>query len=223
MIDTICSLTLAPDHGFAYFYADFSEAKTRQPKHVLRSLLAQLLSGKPDFVQTEFGDLITQMNDNYAPPSDVSELTDMIMKACNLYSDATLVLDALDECETREEFLPCFEQLIESDTIRILVTSRKEKDIRDVFRNQVTIALEGEGKHIHADMEKHIRMELENRRGLTKIPQRMKDIIITSLLERADGMYALHLFFSTNDILADVHLGDQVPMGPVSARSDTHH
>ena len=140
-------------------------------------------------MQSEFGDLMGVMYDNHEPPSEVSTLADLVVKACSQYADATLVIDALDECEDREEFLPCFEELCKSGAIRVLVTSRNEKDIRDVFRNHVTIALEGEGKHIHADMDKHIRQELDMRRGLTKIPQRMKDIIITSLLERADGMY----------------------------------
>jgi hypothetical protein len=189
VINTIQTLKSTTDHGFAYFYADFSEAKTGQPKHILRSFLAQLVSSKPELIQFEFADMVKQMNNNHEPPSEVSDLADLIVKACSQYMDATLVLDALDECVAREEFLPCFETLRESNNISILVTSRKEKDIRDVFRNHVTIALEEEGKHVLRDMEKHICQELANSRGLTKIPQRMKDIIITSLLERADGMY----------------------------------
>ena len=140
-------------------------------------------------VQAEFSNLIEEMTDNHEPPSDVLALASLIIKACNQYADATIVLDALDECEDREEFLPCFEELHKSGNIRILVTSRKEKDIRDVLRIHVTIALDQEGKHIHADMEKHIRQELDFGRGFTKIPQAKKAIIITSLLERAEGMY----------------------------------
>jgi hypothetical protein len=189
VIDTIHSQVSTADHGFAYFYADFSEVKTRQPKHVLRSLLAQLLSKESDMVHTDFGDVIERMHDHREPPSEVSELTGLIVKACGHFADATLVLDALDECEAREEFLPCFEALRDAGSIRILVTSRKEKDIRDAFRSHVAIALDGEGEQIHADMEKHIRLELDNGHGLAKIPQRMKVIIINSLLERAEGMY----------------------------------
>jgi hypothetical protein len=82
VIDTIRTLTSTPDHGLAYCYADFSEAKTRQPKHVLRSFLAQLLSRKPELVQAEFSNMIDQMNDNHEPPSEISELADLIVKAC---------------------------------------------------------------------------------------------------------------------------------------------
>src|ERR1700730_14921094 len=97
VIDTFRSLMSTPDHGFAYFYADFSEAKTRQPKHVLRSFLAQLLLRKPELVEAEFGNMIDQMNDNHEPPSEISELAVLIVKACHQFTDATLVLDALDE------------------------------------------------------------------------------------------------------------------------------
>ena len=191
MIDTIRSQTLAADYGFAYFYADFSEPSTCEPENILRSLLAQLLSSKPDIVQAEFPDLIEEMTNNGKPPSNVSALSSLIMKACGQYADATIVLDAVDECKygDRVGFLPCFEALHKSGNIRILVTSRKERDLRDAFTDHVTIALDQEATHINADMEKHIRQELDVGRGFTKISQAKKAIIITSLLERAEGMY----------------------------------
>ena len=198
MIDDILTFNSTPDHGFAYFYADFSEAKTREPKYILRSFLAQLLSSKPELIQCEFGSIVKQMNDNHDPPSEISDLVDLIVKACNHFADATLVLDACDECVARDEFLPCFETLHDNGNIRILVTSRKEKDIHDVFRNYVTIALEKEGENILRDMESHIRQELAKGRGLTKIPPKMKGIIIKSLLERADGMYVFCWRFTFN-------------------------
>jgi hypothetical protein len=197
VIDAVrASKDSAADHGLAYFYADFAEIRTRQPKHVLRSLLAQLIANRPSLIQTDLDDLVKQMNDNRDPPSDVLELADLIVKTCVHYGDVTLVLDALDECVDRDEFLPCFEVLRASvsGNISVFVTSRKERDIRDVFKDLSTIALEGEGKHVLVDMEKHIRKELESNRGYSKIPPRMKDVIITSLLEGADGMYVAASF-----------------------------
>jgi len=150
------------DHGFAYFYVDFPQDKTRQLKYVLRSLLAQLLVNQPGLIQSRFQDLVRRMVDNSEPPSDALELADLLVRASSHYSDVTLVLDALDECVPRDEFLPCFERLGTSGDIRIFVTSRRERDLRDLFKDKPNISLEVEGKHVLADMEKHIRTELEN-------------------------------------------------------------
>jgi hypothetical protein len=57
VIDAI-QLQIAADHAFTYFYVDCSEAKTRQPKYILRSLLAQFISHEPEIIQAEFRDLM---------------------------------------------------------------------------------------------------------------------------------------------------------------------
>jgi hypothetical protein len=197
VIDAIQPVKSADD-GFAYFYFDFIELKTRHPKYFLRSLLAQLFTNQPVLIQDHFSDLVQRMIGNHEPPSDSSELVGLIGDASRHFNDVTLVIDALDEFISREELLPLFEPLRAGGNIRILVTSRKERDIRDTFRDQPEIALEGEEEHVQADMEKHVNAVLESGQGFSKIPQRMKDIILRTLLQGAHGMYVC-FFFGTYD------------------------
>jgi hypothetical protein len=188
VIDAIQSVK-SSDDGFAYFYFDFVELKTRHSKYFLRSLLAQLFVNRPSLIGSHFADLVQRMIGNHEPPSDSSELVDLIVDASGHFNNVTLIIDALDECISREELLPLFERLSSTGNIRILVTSRKERDIRDTFRDQPEIALEGEEENVQADMEKHINAVLEHGQGFSKIPQRMKDIILKQLLQGAHGMY----------------------------------
>jgi hypothetical protein len=141
VIDAIQPVKSADD-GFAYFYFDFIELKTRHPKYFLRSLLAQLFVNQPTLIQDHFGDLVQRMIGNHEPPSDSSELVGLIVDASSHFNSVTLVIDALDECISREDLLPLFERLSATGNIRIFVTSRKERDIRDTFKGQPEIALE---------------------------------------------------------------------------------
>jgi hypothetical protein len=219
VIDAIQS-QIAADQAFAYFYIDFSEAKTRQPKYILRSLLAQLIARKPEMIQADFHDLMQSMKDNSDPPFDALELSDLIMRASGHYSDVTLVIDAVDECMPREEFLPFFKRLEPENNIRVYVTSRRERDIRDLFVGRPDIPLEGVRDSVLADMESHIRSELESGIGYSKIPNRIKDEIIRSLLQGSGGMYVFLFGFRLRlYTLKLIHLPGRTHISKVSVDS----
>jgi hypothetical protein len=87
----------------------------------------------------------------------------------------------------RDEFLPFFNRLESANNIRVCHKPQGEGQTRP-FRGQTRYPF---GRSVLADTESHIHTGLESGSGYSKIPKRIKDKIMTSLLQGSGGMYLL--------------------------------
>jgi len=130
----------------AYFYCARSTAEPERakPVEVLKALLRQLASSKPDLpireaVATEYQARKEQAEEDCSKLKQltISDCTRLILK---LIEDrpATILVDALDECEedSRHELLEALDEIIEKSTevVKVFVSSRDNIDIVSVLR-----------------------------------------------------------------------------------------
>ena len=117
-----------------------------------------------------------------------------------------LIADALDECPStsgvvspRERVLNLIEDLVELeiDNLRICVTSRPEADILDALLPLAvhTVSLHDEEGQ-RQDINNYITSVVQSDRKMRKWRAEDKKLVIDTLSQRADGMYAITLVFS---------------------------
>jgi hypothetical protein len=100
-----------------------------------------------------------------------------------------LLVDALDECEKREELLRFLNGVQnEGVNLNILITSRDEADIREAFPQIPRIRIEKRPFEVAKDINRYIESRLEDERRLGWLKPAVKKDIQRSLASRAQGM-----------------------------------
>ena len=107
------------------------------------------------------------------------------------FSSTFIILDALDECVEREKILNWIQTLIlEKDVnlgLHLIVTSRPEQEINDQLQSHHSIDLVKEpGNH---DLRAYLDYQLQNNSALQKWKFDTQELIKSTLLKEADGMY----------------------------------
>ncbi len=183
-----------------YFYFDFKDAAKRDVRGLLSSLLIQL-SDKCDICWSILSDLHTEHQDGSDQPSEaalVQCLTDMLQSVA--YTPFYIIIDALDECPNttgtpspREKVLNFVKDLVggQYPNLYLCVTSRPEQDIRTIldpltptFRR---VSLHEEGGQ-REDINTYIRSFVNMDRAMRRWRAEEKQLVISTLSERADGM-----------------------------------
>lgn len=120
-----------PDKIVMYFYFDFNDISKQHVDKMLRSLVVQLSCTCPH-VPEPLAILYKSCNKGSVQPytNDIVEVLQALLKQ---YHQVYIVLDALDECESRSELLDWMGRLFKqnSDRLSLIITSRKIKDLDD--------------------------------------------------------------------------------------------
>ena len=184
--------------SLAFFYCDFREDQKNGLRGLLSSLLAQLCHQSDSY-----SDILSKFysehgNGTRHPGDDV--LAGCLKDLLKLpgHAPVYLIVDALDECSKsssipspRDEVLNLIEELIKSESpnLRVCVTSRPEKDIKDFLNPLVvhTVSLHDEsGQNI--DIEEYIKSVInENPKNKSWKAADMQ-LVINVLTEKATGM-----------------------------------
>jgi len=170
-----------------YFYFVFDDQRKQTFDSALRSLVCQLAHGSEIAFQQ-----LDHLRRNAQPSTQ--ELSQILEKMLNGGDRVTIVLDALDECTTRDELLKWIQQLMASEigSVEMVVTSRKEYDIKSVLekfvREEATIPLQQHDvdADIRAYVHARIRTDADWERWRSK-PQ-VQDEIEVGLMTKASGM-----------------------------------
>lgn len=178
--------TLPEDHGFAYCYCDFRNSAASNQVNIVRTLAAQLLSGWNHASTERFEDLFVRMSKGQTPPSTVDQLQDLVFRAAKLRKKNTIVIDALDECNDREDLLS-FIAALRDERINVLVISRYEQDILDYLEDFPAIDLKREVFNLTIDMRKHVEEEFQNKKRWGRVRKDMQAEISASLLEGSEN------------------------------------
>ncbi|KAH8678369.1 ankyrin repeat protein [Xylariales sp. PMI_506] len=180
-----------------YFYFDFSDAQKQSLENLVCSLLDQLYRKKEN-ARKDLDSLYSSCEKGRRRPSIESlcaTLSNMIQQAGEVW----IVLDALDECQTRKEYLAggilsWLQSLRDSHlNVHLLVTSRPEQDIQKTIekwaRKEDIIPLR-DGL-IGDDIRAYIKARVRNSEGLGRWKTRpdIQEKIEATLIEKAKGMF----------------------------------
>lgn len=187
------------NEALAYFYCKQGESRLSEPEAILRSLVRQLSSKvpgpglqKPTVTAYENKTTNGKFDDGLGTEQCVS----LIVELVDLNLQSTIVVDALDECnnDTRHDLFRALRTIIETSTslVKIFLSSRNDDDIELEFSGESNISINATDNM--ADIELYVRSEversIEEKRLLRgKIDDALKELIISSLISKADGMY----------------------------------
>ena len=184
----------------AYFYFDFRDLKKQTCHELLLSLLAQLSISSRACCDILHRIYRTHDNGDRQPSDDTLKKCLKEMVRLPSQDPIFIILDALDECPDasgtpppRHEVLQLVKELVELrlERLHICATSRPEVNIRAVLEPLAlhSISLHDEigqkkdvGNYVRSVVNSSLSAEMRRWR------EDDKDLIITTLTERADGM-----------------------------------
>jgi len=188
-------LTSQHDEGFVFFYCYRSDPSRRDAASILRSYIRQLseVPRRPDRIHQASLDL-SKSTSNIQHSLTIGNCRDTLVEIINSYPRVTLVLDALDECdsETICDLAQVLRTLVEETKgiVKIFVASRKEPEIDKCLRPiecpqwhfLITTS------HNVGDIERFIENETRAAIGWDSITEDTKRLAKRTLVEKSDGM-----------------------------------
>ena len=187
--------------GIAYFFFDGRDSQKELQLHnkLIRTLISQLSDIRHGGISEKLADLYKRCGE-FQQPSD-EQLQNVLRDILDGFSQAYIMIDALDECTDREKTLNWVNKLI-SDTNRkaanlhIVVTSRPERDINEVF-----VALDPHsidvGEANTKDIVEYLTFQMESK--FTKYDENTRAKIMSELKKHAEGSY-VYLFLPSVQI-----------------------
>ncbi|KAL5356682.1 hypothetical protein BJX96DRAFT_124815 [Aspergillus floccosus] len=175
---------------FVYFYFDFNDSRKQTFDGMIRSVTEQLYSKQEPCRDILDAAYASHWNGNNQP--DTKTLCGLFARMVEQAHEIWIVLDALDECNTRGELLPWLKSLLQGQSghVHLLVTSRLEEDIQAEIDSwsfgSSIIPLDNEN-----DIETYVRTRVRSDKGLQRWQSRpdVQSEIEESLIKRADGMF----------------------------------
>ena len=124
----------------------------------------------------------------------IDALMNVLRQMLREFPQSYLILDALDECADRAELMGILEQIAawQLEETRVLVTSRKERDIEssieDIVDDEYIVCLQSQV--VDKDIQLYVRQRLFNDKSLKrwKDDAEIRQKIETSLMEGSHGM-----------------------------------
>jgi hypothetical protein len=188
VIDHLLRSRHVADEPVTFIYCNYKRQSEQSANHMLSSILRQIIDIQPR-VPNLVQDFYTFHTTKRTSPSS-DEIRKVLEAASKDLRGLTIIIDALDECETRarREFLSAVETLRKQCEVRFLATSRPLPTIQaqPIFLNKPML----EVKASDEDLEKYIRSrasELHSR--VISKPDLLEDLV-TSTIRATGGMYA---------------------------------
>ena len=182
----------------AYFYFDFRDVDKQKLHNLLPSLLLQL-SARSDPCCDILSRLYSLHDRGLQKPSDramVECLKEML--TLEAQGPTYIIMDTLNECpitstipSPREEVLDLVDELVRLHlpNVHICVTSRPEHDIQAILKDLTlrVVSLHDESGQ-REDIADHVASFVRTDRKVRRWREEDKDLVIKTLLEKADGM-----------------------------------
>ncbi|KAF5870500.1 putative ankyrin repeat protein [Botrytis fragariae] len=178
-------------HGLAMFYCDYKDTQTHDSRIILGALARQLILQHEDaFTQLEAFCEKHHMTETTQGSATTDDLCEFIVELSRNFSTTSIVVDGLDEiAEDRAEVTGLLKSLNKpSGTIKTLLASRNEVDIRNILEDYPCVSIAAKS----GDLRLYVHSEIEKRTKLGKLRIRdhnLKDHIVKVLTEGADGMF----------------------------------
>ncbi|KAI1752087.1 hypothetical protein F4782DRAFT_155191 [Xylaria castorea] len=178
--------------GFAFFYCNRNEEERQKSLCVLQSYVRQLSTTvkNPGCIRKQLQDLYRETR---LKGSDFgfSDCQKQLLESTNLYSQTTLVLDALDECEpdSRRQILETVEYLLSEsrNPLKVFISSRPERDIRNRFLHRPNVEIKATDNE--EDIQKFASEEITKHENWGGMSPGLRDTIIKVLFTQSQGMF----------------------------------
>ena len=153
---------------------------------ILAHLLTQLMVTKLDS-EDLLDELLKESDSHVERFYSIKGLSQYLSKVTILCPRTPiLVVDALDECREVESLLDGL--IMSTGDLRIFATSRPLQSVISILADFPCISMDKMADDLSADILLHITRELDSRRPLRTIDQRLKEEIRSKLCAKADGM-----------------------------------
>lgn len=179
-------------HAVAYFYFKADDASKKTHEGMLRALIKQLFEQGNRESQA-----LKRLSKSQQQPT-VSQLLSTLKDMVSEFDEIFFILDALDECEERNDLLDDLEQIYQWKTanLHILVTSRDEKEIKEFMEDSIEPLCTTLGKIqisaalVKEDIRAYVRERLRTDKGLKRFRKQpeIQEEIENALTEKAEGM-----------------------------------
>jgi len=182
----------------AYFYCDYKDTEKQSPINILGSLASQLARQNEDAFS-----MLEELYRDYHPKNKTSgimapEPQALAIKICDMascFEEVSIIVDGLDECgrtHTSEvvKFLVGLASEQSSNT-RTLFLGRDEPEIRALLEEEylhMEIAAHSEDLRLYVAAEMEARQHKVGREKLRIKSPDLKELVMKTLVERADGM-----------------------------------
>ncbi|KAI0188487.1 hypothetical protein EV127DRAFT_367996 [Xylaria flabelliformis] len=183
--------------GLLYFYFTFNDTSKQHLEDAIKSLVSQLYSNS-NKARECLDSLYKSCEKGERQPS-LDDLCTTFQNMVQKAGEVCIILDALDECETRnvqqsKDLLSWIESLRNTElTIHLLVTSRPEQDIKSAIESctcgQDIINIQSD--LIEEDIRSYIQTRVRKHPLLGRWQTRpdVQGEIETALMEKASGMF----------------------------------
>jgi hypothetical protein len=212
MVDDVCEkyredLTVA----VAYLYCDFRRQGEQRIEDLIASLLKQLAEGQSPLSKA-VKDLYSKLEKKQTRPplEDISEALRIVAAS---YSRVFILVDALDECQSRTGcrtrlLLEIF-ALQEKRNVNLLVTSRIDPEIKGMFKGSETLEIRANSE----DVRKYLGGRMFQLPNFVCRNEELQEEIKTTIVQLVDGLYVatIHLRSSTLIICSQIPLSSAAP------------
>ena len=171
-----------------YFFCKNTDADKNTPTAVARSLLYQVYKSAKDqkleqSLNDDFGLALDRSGQQKAVNFTV--LWQLIYTHIKNVTPATVILDALDECQESTQLIQRLKELSTFESIKVILTSRKELHLHNELEKFPSIEIAPED--INADIVAFVEAKVSESSRLSH--PLVRDRVITRLCNSHDGMF----------------------------------
>ncbi|KAI1842958.1 hypothetical protein JX266_010811 [Neoarthrinium moseri] len=182
----------ASSQPLLYFYFDFTDIEKQRFENTIRSLIDQLYHNNQS-AREVLGSLYSSCDGGSEQPR-LDQLQAILVKMIQQSGEVWIILDALDECTSREELLRWLRGIrTEEVNFHILTTSRPERDITSAIEqfssDEEQIAIQSD--LITADIRSYVHAHIREHEDfqIWKTRPDIQEEIESNLVKKADGMF----------------------------------
>lgn len=175
--------------GLAWIYCDGTRGVSARAenRYIFGSILRQLLQGPLNRRVPGVIEFVEELHRCNADATDSALTASFIttIRHSTFQSQIYVVIDGIDECPNPSDLCEKILQMAQPK-VKILVSSRSERNIAEAFQNQKHLELTED--RLRRDMETYIDWALANENGLKRVKPEMKEQIKNKLLEKNNAM-----------------------------------
>ncbi|KAF8514300.1 hypothetical protein JB92DRAFT_2919988 [Gautieria morchelliformis] len=186
--ELLCYCSSDPSFAMAFFYFDFND-KESLPDVVVRSLIEQLTVKSMTIPHAL--DALFSKNAGMRRSVAQEELMSTLKSIIRRFKAVYIAFDALDECPERSRFLAAIKDIHDwkIDSLHLLATSRKERDIEDRLSGLISHEVPLDENLVDGDIRVHVSSTLEDDVKFRRYSAGEKEMVMTTLMQGAQGMF----------------------------------
>ena len=178
--------------ALAFFYCDYKNVATQDPRNILGSLACQLaLQDEQSFAKLQAFYAKHNPPDRPSIGFDHDQLRDLLVEMALNFNEVMIIVDALDECGTQNKkvtkLLSNLNGSNESSNIKTLFFSRDEQEIREVLEGYDKVSIAAKSSDLRLFVGAEIELRIRNK-DLRIKDVSLKEDMMKRLVEGADGM-----------------------------------